>query len=139
MKLALNTVEDIKTINLKVFSRASGKLTAIENYAGVPWEIKRVFIITAENFEIRGNHAHKDCNQAFVALSGQILLKSFDGSSETSFTLLPLEKSLCIPPHIWVNLEMNPGSVLMVLTDKLFDESDYIRNKEDFLNFRKIK
>jgi hypothetical protein len=139
MELALNTVEDIKEIDLKVFSRASGKLTAIENYAGVPWEIKRVFIITAENFEIRGDHAHKDCNQAFVALSGQILLKSFDGSRETSFTLLPLEKSLCIPPHIWVNLEMNPGSILMVLTDKLFDEDDYIRNKKDFFNFRKIE
>jgi hypothetical protein len=139
MELALNTVEDIKEFDLKVFSRASGKLTAIENYAGVPWEIKRVFIITAENFEIRGDHAHKDCNQAFVALSGQILLKSFDGSRETSFTLLPLEKSLCIPPHIWVNLEMSPGSILMVLTDKLFDEDDYIRNKKDFFNFRKIE
>ena len=138
MKLALNTVEDIKVINLNIFSKASGKLFAIENYVGVPWEIKRVFIVTTENFEIRGDHAHKNCNQAFVALSGQILLKSFDGSHETSFTLLPMKKSLCVPPHIWVNLEMSPGSVLMVLADKLFDEEDYIRNKQDFFNFSKI-
>ena len=138
MKLALNTVEDIKVINLNIFSKASGKLFAIENYVGVPWEIKRVFIVTTENFEIRGDHAHKNCNQAFVALSGQILLKSFDGSHETSFTLLPMKKSLCVPPHIWVSLEMSPGSVLMVLEDKLFDEEDYIRNKQDFFNFRKI-
>jgi hypothetical protein len=49
-----------------------------------------------------------------------------------------MKKSLCVPPHIWVNLEMSPGSVLMVLADKLFDEEDYIRNKQDFFNFRKI-
>jgi hypothetical protein len=139
MELALNTVEDIEVINLRIFGKASGKLFAVENFAGVPWEIKRVFIITTENYENRGNHAHKNCNQAFIVLSGQISLKCFDGSHKALYTLLPMEKILCIPPHIWVNLEMGPASILMVLSEKLFDEEDYIRNKQDFFNFRKIE
>jgi hypothetical protein len=136
MQSALNTLDDIKAFDLTVFSKGSGKLTALENYSEVPWEIKRVFVITNEDFEVRGNHAHKECCQALVAISGKILVKSFDGSSETSFTLLPMEKILCVPPHIWIDLEMSGGSALMVLTNKYYDENDYIRDKEEFLKFR---
>ena len=136
MQSALNTLDDIKVFNLKVFDKGSGKLTFLENYSEVPWEIKRVFVITNDAFEVRGNHAHKECSQALVVISGKILVKSFDGTSETSFTLLPMEKILCLPPHIWINLEMSESSALMVLTNEYYDEDDYIRNKEEFLKFR---
>ena len=136
MKSALSTLKDIKAISLKIYSEASGKLAAIENYAEVPWGMQRVFIITAENLEIRGNHAHKNCSQAFVVISGKVLLKSFDGLSEESFELNPLDKLLLVPPHIWLDLELSAGSALMVLTDEPYDEEDYIREKKEFLKFR---
>lgn len=103
----------------------------------VPFPIKRVFTINAQQSCKRGLHAHKECAQLLVCLTGQCIVTCDDGKDRQSFTLESPEKGLLIPPSIWAEQEYEPNTILMVLTDQLYDESDYIRDYDQFLKYRK--
>ena len=57
--------------------------------------------------------------------------------------VVPLEKpyeGLYVANDMWREMfDFSPDAVLMVLASELYDESDYIRNYDDFLNMVKAK
>jgi len=131
-------LSDIVMIKLEIFQRGSGKLSALQQGREIPWQIKRAFFISSEQPENRGNHAHIDCQQAFVCTMGNVLLTCKDGILEREFFLTPLNQVLIIPQGIWTTLSLSAQSSLTVMTNLLYDESDYITRWEEFKKFRGV-
>jgi hypothetical protein len=102
---------------------------------GVPFPIARVFTLTGiAAGGTRGRHAHRACSQLFVGLSGRVELRVDDGRETRLIVLDDPAAGLLVPPGLWVELSFpGPEAVLVVFCDQPFDESDYIRDRAEFL------
>ena len=116
---------------------ALGKLASLESQDQVPFDIKRVYYIYgAREGTIRGAHAHKSLCQFLVCTHGSIEIKLDDGAEKSQVLLNDPTKGILIEPRIWHEMKwLEDDSVLMVLASQHFNESDYIRNYDDFLDY----
>ncbi len=116
-----------------------GNLTVVENSKTVPFDVKRVYYLyDVPGGGSRGAHAHKNLQQLIVAASGSFDVTIDDGNVRRTFTLNRPYQGLLIVPGIWRDLNnFSSGSVCMVLASEKYDEEDYIRNYNEFLEFKK--
>lgn len=124
----------VKKINLPKILDERGNLSFIEQNNHVPFEIKRVYwIYDVPGGEIRGSHAYKDLNEFIVALSGSFDVVLHDGKEEMKFTLNRSYYGLYIPRMYWRKLEnFSTNSLALILADKYYNESDYLRDFDQF-------
>ena len=128
-------IDNIKLSKLQSFSDKGGIMTVVQSYSEIPYLITRVFSISATNC-IRGNHAHKNCNQFIVCISGSIIITVDDGTSSKQFTLNSSSQGLHIPPGYWSFQEYrNSITTINVYCDLEYDESDYIRDYDSYLSY----
>jgi dTDP-4-dehydrorhamnose 3,5-epimerase-like enzyme len=102
----------------------------------IPFEIKRIYwtYYTPQNI-IRGFHAHKELQQMIFAVSGKIIFDVEDANREKKqFVLDQPHIGLYLPPYTWREIQFSHNAVLMCLASEVYDEKDYIRNYEDFIN-----
>ena len=130
-----NTVFDCKIIE---FKKQSNNIT-IENKIDIPFDVKRVYYLyDVQNKSIRGDHAHKDLYQVIMGLNDGLKIKIDDGQNKKIFNLNNSNQGLLIVPGIWRSLtEFFPESICLVLASELYSEEDYIRDYNEFLNFKK--
>ena len=124
-------------INFKPLGDERGSLIAIEAEKSVPFAVRRVYYIfgTKEGVE-RGFHAHKALNQVAVAVTGSCEMVLDDGESETIVLMDSSEKGVLIEPKVWHFMRnFSPDCVLLVLADQHYDEADYIRDYEQFIEW----
>jgi len=131
-----STVFDCLNIDLKQIGTLRGSITSVENANDFLFDFKRVYYLyDIPGGEYRGGHAHKDLQQVFVAISGSFDLIVDDGKAKKTFTLNSPSKAVQIPSGLWRELvNFSSGSVCLVLCSDIYDENDYIRNYQDFLN-----
>lgn len=123
----------IKTIQFPTFENGNGVLGVYEGKDRIPFDIKRVFTISANAKDIRGEHAHKHCTQLLVCVAGAIRVDCYDGLKFSEYQLKDKSKGLLIPPKIWARQEyLTDKAVLMVLCDRGYEADDYIRDFEEF-------
>lgn len=129
---------EIQIIEIPKIKNAKGNIGVIENDV-VPFEIKRVYYLyDVPSSAKRGGHAHKALKQLLVPLSGSFDVVLKDGSEETVITLNKPDKGLLIHSNIWRELEnFSSGAVCMVIASQAYDEEDYIRDYDDFLDYVK--
>ena len=114
-----------------------GQLVALEEFKDIPFGIKRVYYMydTAEGVT-RGYHAHKSLHQILICIHGSCKVRLDNGKEKK---VVPLEKpyeGLYIANNMWREMfDFSPDAVLMVLASELYDESDYIRDYDQFLKF----
>lgn len=132
------TVYDCSLIELPKISNRSGNITPVESFKNVPFDVKRVFYTyDIPGGESRGAHAHKDCHQFLVAASGAYEVLLDDGINKRTVLLNRPFYGLHIPPGIWAAEQgFSSGSICLVLASLPFEESDYIRNYDDYLTYR---
>ena len=135
----MHTLTDIQLISFPLLGTQEASLTVYECGKKVPFTIQRVFTIKASEKCTRGFHAHKECSQLLVVLNGECKITCDDGVQKKDFILTRSSEGLLIPPTLWAEQEYEPDTILMVLTDRLYDEEDYIRNYDQFLEFRNTK
>jgi hypothetical protein len=135
------TVFDCNLIKLQRISDRKGNITPIENSKDIPFDIKRVFYIyDIPGGESRGAHAHKACHQFLVAASGSFEVSLNDGRVERIVQLNRPFIGLHIPPQIWASeINFSSGSICLVMASHEYNESDYLRNYDDYLNFTQKK
>ncbi len=131
----LTRIQDCVPIDFPKIPDPRGTLTFIEGARHVPFEIKRIFYLyDVPTGESRGAHSHKTLQQVFICLAGSFNVEMDDGFSQATVHLNRPWKGLYLPPMIWAaETNFDPGSVCLVLTSQLFDESDYYREYEEFL------
>ena len=116
-----------------------GMLVALEGHNDIPFEIKRVYYMydTKEGVR-RGFHAHKSLEQILICIHGTCKILLDNGKEKK---VVPLEKpyeGLYVANNMWREMfDFSPDAVLLVLASESYDESDYIRNYDDFLEFIK--
>ena len=134
------TVDDCKIIQLDQhhFDR-KGNLSVVGSEIDVPFDIKRVFYLyDIPGGEDRGAHAHKECHQFLIAASGCFDVVLDDGTNKRTVTLNRPYYGLHIPPGIWAAEQgFSSGSVCLVLTSDKYNESDYIRDYNEFLSYKR--
>ena len=115
-----------------------GNLTVAEQMKSVPFEVKRVYwTYDVPAGERRGGHAHKECVEFIIAVSGSFTVTLDDGKgNRKDFHLNHPRQGLLVPTGIWRTLEdFSSGAVCLVLASELYDEDDYIYEYEDFLKY----
>ena len=129
------TVHDCKVFDLGKIENDRGNLTVVQSLETVPFDIKRVFYLyDIPGGEARGAHAHKACHQFLVAASGSFEVVLDDGHEKRTVYLNRPFKGLHIPPGIWAaEQEFSSGAVCLVLASEPYEETDYIRDYEDYL------
>lgn len=120
-------------------SDRKGNITVIENGVTVPFDVKRTYYLyDVPGGESRGGHAHKDLHQLIVAASGSFTVTLDDGSVKRTFLLNRPYQGLLVVPGIWRTLDdFSSGAVCMVLASEGYDESDYIRDYNEFLKLKR--
>lgn len=135
------TVYDCSVVELGKIENNQGNLTVVQSMENVPFDVKRVFYLyDIPGGEARGAHAHKECHQFLVAVSGSFEVVLDDGRNKRTVVLNRPFYGLHVPPGIWAAEQgFSSGSVCLVLASELYDEADYIRNYTDFKNYRDNK
>ncbi|MEN6576142.1 MAG: FdtA/QdtA family cupin domain-containing protein [Phycisphaerales bacterium] len=111
-----------------------GNLTFIEAGRHIPFEPKRVYYLyDVPGGAARGGHAHRDLEQFIVAASGSFTVITDDGTARKDFYLNRSYYGLYIPSMIWREIDnFSSGSVCLVLASHLYQQSDYIRDYDEF-------
>lgn len=111
-----------------------GRLVAIEGGREAPFAIARAYYVFATRPGVeRGLHAHRRCRQLAVSLAGACTMILDDGRERRRVVLDDPARGLLIEPMVWHTMtDFSSDNVLLVLADMAYDESDYIRNYEDF-------
>ena len=135
-----SSVYDCTMIELdKHHSDRKGNLTVVENLKTVPFDVKRAYYLyDVPGGESRGGHAHKELSQFIISASCRFSVTLDDGNVKRTFHLNRPYQGLYIVPGIWRTLDdFSSGSVCLVLASNGYDEGDYIRDYDKFLEFRR--
>lgn len=125
-----------RIITLPKITDVRGNLSFIESNKHIPFEIQRVFYLyDVPGGETRAGHALKTCAQFLIALSGSFEVVIDDGCHKQEYLLNLPYYGLLIPPLFWRELKkFSSGSVCLVLASQPYDESNYIRDYQEFIN-----
>ncbi len=129
----MNTELKIRTIDIPRIEDPRGNLAVIEKEV-LPFSIARVYyLFDVPSGAYRGGHAHKECLELLIAVSGSFEVVLDNGTNKERVMLNNPTKGLLIPVNMWRELEnFSSGSVCLVLASHAYDEADYIRDYVDF-------
>lgn len=130
----MGDVGTCRVIDLPRLDDERGSLSFVEPPL-VPFEIARVYYLYDTPMgRRRGAHGHRRLEQLMIAVSGSVDVELDDGRRTQTFRLSRADQGLYITPMIWRTLaNFAAGTVCVVLASHRFDESDYIRDYEQFL------
>lgn len=135
----MSNIDFCKIVELPKISDPRGNLTFIEANRHIPFDIKRVYYLyDVPGGAERGGHAHKALHQLIIAMSGSFDVIVDDGQNKKRIHLNRSYYGLYICPMIWRELDnFSSGSVCMVLASNLYDEEDYYRSYEEYIETRR--
>ena len=124
-------------INLSHIGDHRGDLTVVEQFKEAPFEVKRAFwTYNVPDGKSRGAHAHKQLRQLLIAISGSFTVNVDDGREQQAFHLDNPWTGLLVEPGEWSSEDyFSPGAVCLVLCSDHYDETDYIRDYDDFRKY----
>ena len=135
------TVYDCSMVEMDKHHHETGIITVIENGKTIPFDVKRVYYLyDIPGGESRGAHAHKELKQLIIAASGSFEVTLDDGNVKRTFTLNRPYQGLLVVPGIWRELNnFSSGAVCLVMASLPYDEKDYIREYDHFINYKKYE
>ena len=124
-----------RMIELPKIADPRGNLSFIESGRHIPFDIKRVFYLyDVPGGETRAGHALKGTEQFIIAASGSFDLILDDGKQRKTISLNRSWKGVLVSPMVWRELvNFSSAGVCLVLASNYYDESEYIREYQDFL------
>lgn len=112
-------------VELNTFTSESGHLTVFENI--IPGAIQRVFYIYGVGEGARAGHRHKQTWNALVCLNGSCQVYCNDGETEQTYLLNGPKLCLILEPKDWHTMDaFTPDAILLVVSNQLYDQADYI-------------
>lgn len=129
------SIEVCKIIDLPKIHDPRGNLTFIEGGHHIPFDIQRVYYLyDVPGGAERGGHAHKGLHQLIIAMSGSFDVVLDDGRNKKRIHLNRSYCGLYVCPMMWRELDnFSSGAVCMVIASNCYDESDYYRDYEEFI------
>ena len=134
------SLEDCRLLDLPKIFMPEGSITPLEGRGDiVPFEIARVFYLyDVVGGAVRGGHAHIELEQFVVAAMGGFTVSVWDGERRRDVELNRAYQGLYVPPSIWMDLvNFSSGAVSVVLASHVYEEEDYIRDRDEFVAYRR--
>lgn len=133
-------INNCKFIKLEEFIDSKGTLQVIENIKDLKGNLvnfpRCYFLSNFQENQRRGIHAHKKLYQVFMVFNGSGKINIFDGFNSKEINLKD-GSAFLIVPGIWRELSnFNAESIVVVLASELYDTSDYIYDKNKFIDFK---
>jgi UDP-2-acetamido-3-amino-2,3-dideoxy-glucuronate N-acetyltransferase len=131
-----NTLGDVNLIRDSL-----GTLQVLEFKENLPFLPKRMFTLSEVPPGImRGGHAHRKCEQFLLLQSGCVNVKIFNGSEWERTKLDGLDATVYVPSLNWLELsDFSTNAVVLVLASRHYEETDYIRNMDEFIAIKKAQ
>lgn len=133
--------EKSKPVKFKVLEFAElgdkrGHLVVMESMKEIPFIIKRVFYIYGSDYKvIRGQHANRYTQFVLINVAGQSKVRIDDGQKETIIELNHPHQGIYLNKMIWKDMyDFSPDSILLCLASEKYDDSEYIRDYQDYLD-----
>lgn len=133
-------IKNIKPLNYQIiefesFGDQRGDLVALEAFKNIPFAINRVYYIFSTGKNVRrGLHAHLTLKQVAIVVRGSCRFLLDNGFEKQEIVMDSPKKGLLIEGTVWREMyNFSEDCVLMVLADQHYDESDYIRDYDQFL------
>lgn len=119
---------------LKYVEDMRGNLSVGEFPSDIPFVPKRYFLVfDVPNQEVRGSHAHKECEQFLICIKGSVNIMVDDGNVRSEVVLDSCDLGVYIPPLVWgTQYRYSEDAVLLVFASHVYDDSDYIRDYQEF-------
>lgn len=119
---------------LRTVSDIRGDLLPIDLPGDLPFTPQRIFFVHGvPSKEVRGEHAHRQCEQFLVCISGSVSCIVDDGSSRHEYVLNDPSMGLHMPPMTWgTQYDYSADAVLVVFASRPYEDADYIRDYEEF-------
>jgi UDP-2-acetamido-3-amino-2,3-dideoxy-glucuronate N-acetyltransferase len=132
-------VDGVRLMRAPIVKDLRGNLMAREAGKDMPFTPARYFVVfDVPSKEVRGEHAHRECEQFFVCLRGTVAVVCDDGTHRQEFTLDSPELGLYLPPMVWgIQYKYTRDTMLLVLASHAYDAADYIRDYDQFLTERR--
>jgi dTDP-4-dehydrorhamnose 3,5-epimerase and related enzymes len=126
---------DYKLIDMKVFGDERGRLISFEKGNNCPFEVKRSFyIFDTIPGVVRGSHANRNSEFMLIAISGSCKIKVDDGKKQEIVELNTPHQGLYLGKMMWKDMyDFSYNAILLVLTNTMYDEKEYIRDYDEFL------
>lgn len=125
----------VNFIELPDLGDERGSLVSIESTKNIPFEVKRIYYIFNTQNKPRGFHAHKNLSQVLICVKGNCKVKLDNGREKDTVLLDSPKQGLLIENLVWREMhDFSDDCVLLVLASNYYDESDYIRDYNEFLN-----
>ena len=127
----------IDLIDFKSLGDERGQLFSLEAKQNIPFDIKRVYYMFGMQGDVpRGFHAHKVLQQVAICIKGSCKMIMDDGKAKEEVVIDKPNTGIMIDKLIWHEMhDFSEDCILMVIASDLYDESDYLRNYNDFSNF----
>lgn len=113
-----------------------GNLVVIEGDGmDIPFDIKRVFYIYgSDDTVVRGQHANKETEFLLVNVSGCSKVRIDDGKDSVVVELNKPRMGVYLSAMTWKDMyDFSKDSVLLVLASRHYDDSEYIRDYDEYL------
>ncbi len=120
---------------LRTVSDIRGDLLPLDLPGDLPFSPQRVFfVLGVPSKEVRGEHAHRQCEQFLVCLTGKVSCIVDDGKTRNEYVLDDPSMGLYMPAMTWgTQYDYTPDAVLAVFASRPYQDADYIRDYEEFL------
>ncbi len=130
-------LDKVRVLEFPKICDPRGNLSFVEGGRHVPFTVRRVFYIyDVPGGETRGGHAHKECSIVLLALAGSFEVRLTDGFNERTVLLNRANRGVLIPPGVWDTMhEFTTGSVALALASHPYEEEDYIRDYDEYMDF----
>ncbi|MCP4081904.1 MAG: isomerase [Planctomycetaceae bacterium] len=112
-----------------------GNLSVGELEKDLPFRAARYFLVyDVPSIEIRGEHAHKLCQQFLICVHGSCRVLLDDGDKRSEVVLDRPDKAVYMPPMIWGTQYLyTDDAVLLVFASHSYDPDDYFRTYDAFV------
>ena len=126
-------------INLPKIEDPRGNLTFVEEENHIPFKIKRVYwIYDVPGGQVRGGHAFIEQQELVIALSGSFDVVLDNGDVKQTYSLNRSYFGLFIPAGLWRQMQnFSTNSLALVLSSTCYNADDYIRDYNEYIEFRK--
>lgn len=113
-----------------------GNLVILESLKDIPFEVKRLYYITnlENSVSVRGKHAHRQLEQVIFCIQGSFTLGLDDGITKQKILMNQVNVGIRLGKMLWHTMEdFSSGCVLLVVASDYYNESDYIRDYDEFI------
>ncbi|MDM5148080.1 FdtA/QdtA family cupin domain-containing protein [Candidatus Persebacteraceae bacterium Df01] len=121
-------------VQLRHIADSRGTVTFIESERDIPFVVKRAYWLDNLSPEqARGFHAHQNLRQVAFCLRGNCEMALDNGHERQTILLDTPTRGVLIDKMIWHEMRFMDNALLLTFASDYYDEADYIRSYDIFL------